>query len=95
MPYQPKPLDVSPIQLSPELKALTERLAEDAHERWSKTRIAQGWTYGQSRDDDQKFHPSLIPYNQLSEDEKELDRVTAMGTLKLILALGYRILPPN
>jgi ryanodine receptor 2 len=32
-----------------------------------------------------------VPYEQLPESEKEYDRQSAMGTLKAILALGYRI----
>jgi len=31
------------------------------------------------------------PYNELPESEKEHDRVTAMETIKAIIALGYRI----
>ena len=33
----------------------------------------------------------LLPYGELPEGEKEYDRNTAMETLKLIVALGYRI----
>jgi len=36
-----------------------------------------------------------VPYDELPESEKEYDRVTAIGTLKAILKLGYRILPPQ
>ena len=94
MSYRPSPIDVSNIELSPELTTLTERLSENAHENWATTRMAQGWTYGDSRDDTQKQHPCLIPYDQLPESEKDLDRVTVVSTLKTILALGYEIVPP-
>jgi hypothetical protein len=53
--------------------------------------MAEGWTYGPKRDDATKTHPSLVPYEQLSESEKDYDRATAMETVKTILALGYRI----
>jgi hypothetical protein len=33
----------------------------------------------------------LKPYSELSEGEKEYDRITAMETLKAILTLGYVI----
>lgn len=46
MTYQPKPIDVSNIELSETLIALQEKLAENAHEVWSQERIKQGWTYG-------------------------------------------------
>lgn len=78
-----------------ELLALTERLAENAHENWAQQRLADGWRWGSKRDDETKEHPSLVPYPDLPESEKEYDRITAMETIKAILALGYRILPPD
>jgi hypothetical protein len=42
-----------------------------------------------------KPHPDLVPYTQLPEEEREYDRATVVETLKTILALGYRILPPE
>ena len=55
--------------------------------------MEQGWTYGEQRDDKLKKHPCLIPYEELPEVEKDYDRDTAMETLKLIVSLGFRILP--
>ncbi|MBR4752871.1 MAG: hypothetical protein IKX88_00520 [Thermoguttaceae bacterium] len=89
--YIPKPVDVSAIVLPKELEALTEKLAENAHEVWAAGRIAQGWTYGEKRDDVEKKHPCLVPYEQLPESEKEYDRNTAMNTLKLVVAYGYNV----
>ncbi len=91
MSYDPKPIDVSSVTLTPEIEALTECLAENVHEHWSRQRLAEGWHYGLRRDDDKKEHPSLVPYAELSESEKDYDRLTTMGTLKAITALGYRI----
>lgn len=71
--------------------ALGELLARNTHEVWSAQRISDGWTYGQERDDRLKKHPCLIPYEELPESEKEYDRNTALGTLKLIIKLGYSI----
>jgi len=73
---------------------LRERLAEHTHDVWAAERIAQGWTYGPARDDAAKTHPCLVPYAELPEKEKEFDRKTALGTLKAIMALDYRITPP-
>ncbi len=83
------------MTLAPELLALGEQLAEHVHECWAVERIAQGWTYGPQRDDAAKHHPCLVPYPDLSDEEKRFDRVTAQGTLKAILKLGFRILPPE
>ncbi|MGH8557055.1 MAG: RyR domain-containing protein, partial [Methylococcales bacterium] len=53
-----------------------EKLAKIEHDRWSADRYLSGWKYGQVRDNEQKIHPELIPYDQLSEDMKDLDRYT-------------------
>jgi hypothetical protein len=92
MTYKPAPIDTSTIILSHDILELTERLARNAHENWSMQRIAEGWTYGYYRDDKKKQHPSLIEYEKLPESEKEYDRITAMETLKAIIALGYTII---
>jgi hypothetical protein len=89
--YTPKPVDTKDIALPPELLELTELIAKNVHENWSAGRIAEGWTYGETRDDEKKTTPCLVPYAELSEVEKEYDRNTAFETLKLIVALGYRI----
>jgi ryanodine receptor 2 len=91
MTYIPRPIDTSSVQLPAELAALTERLAEHAHDLWAAQRIHDGWTYGPARNDQLKQHPSLVPYAELTDAEKEYDRITAVGTLKAILQLGYRI----
>lgn len=95
MNYVPKPVDTDSVELPPELLALTEKLAENAHDVWAAGRMKEGWSYGARRDDSNKKHPDLIPYSELSDSEKEYDRQTAVGTLKAIAALGYRILPPE
>ena len=91
MDYEPKPLAVAGVTLSAELLALTERLAENVHENWAIQRFKDGWTHGPQRDDQAKKHPCLVPYADLPESEKIYDRETALGTLKAILSLGYRI----
>jgi len=89
MNYRPQPIDTSDVELPASLHELTEKLAENAHEHWARQRIADGWTYGPKRDDDAKYHPGLISYSALSEGEKEYDRLTAVETVKVLVALGY------
>ncbi len=89
--YTPQPIDTKSVELPAELVELTEKIAENVHEVWAKGRIAEGWTYGEMRDDSKKTTPCLVPYNELTDSEKEYDRNTAMETLKMIIALGYRI----
>lgn len=75
MTYIPKPIDTSEISLTPELQELTEEMARNVHEVWSQTRINDGWTYGPERNDAQKKHPCLVPYDELPESEKEYDQI--------------------
>lgn len=89
--YQPHPLATDDIELSPSILEMTEKLAENIHEVWAQNRISEGWRYGPQRDDAKKEHPSLVPYDQLSESEKAYDRSTALQTLKTMIALGYSI----
>ena len=89
--YRPEPLDTSAVELPQELLELTEKIAENVHDTWAAGRIAAGWTYGEKRDDEKETTPCLVPYGELSEEEKAYDRNTALETLKLIVLLGYTI----
>lgn len=93
--YVPKPIDTSLIELPSEINLLTEKLAENTHDVWALGRLRDGWTYGETRDDAQKKHPCLVPYDQLPDSEKEYDRNTVLETLRAIYALGFRISHPN
>jgi voltage-gated potassium channel Kch len=62
-----------------------ESLAEEEHLRWMRERTASGWIFGEARDDERKLHPSLIPWADLPEAEKEKDR-NAIRVLPGILA---------
>ena len=73
------------------MNALVEQMAKNVHEVWAKGRIKVGWTYGPEHSDELKQNPCLVPYEELSDEEKEYDRSTALETLKLISKLGFRI----
>lgn len=51
-----------------------ETMARVEHMRWSWEKRLNGWTFGSNKNDIKKTHPSLIPYEQLNESEKEKDR---------------------
>jgi hypothetical protein len=91
MTYTPEPIDTEDIELSPDLRELVERLAENNHDHWALQRIKEGWQIGDERDDKAKTHPDLKPYRELPDSEKEYDRISVIKTLKAIMALGYRI----
>ena len=87
--YNPKPIDLSDVELTEDLNELREAIAENAHDVWAVERQAQGWTYGEQRDDTKKETPCMVSYSQLPDSEKTFDRDMAMNTLKLVKKLGY------
>lgn len=89
--YIPHPVGTKDIKLPEELCKLAEDIAKNVHEVWSEGRMKEGWTYGDERNDARKLHPCLVPYEELTETEKEYDRNTSMETLKLIMKLGFEI----
>lgn len=91
--YKPEPIDTAGVELNGSLLYLREILAENVHDNYVLGRLAQGWSLG-PRDDVRKTNPTLVPYADLSEGEKDFDRKTAEETLKAILKLGYRIEDP-
>lgn len=89
--YTPKPLDLEEVELTDGIYAVLEQVAENVHDNWAAARIAEGWTYGEYRDDLKKVTPCLVPYNELPELEKQYDRATALTTIKTLIKLGYTI----
>ena len=87
----PHPIDTKEVVLPKELEALAENIAKNVHEVWADGRMKDGWTFGEERNDAKRQHPCLVPYEELSEEEKEYDRNTSVETIKLILKLGFKI----
>lgn len=43
------------------------------HEAWVRSKERDGWVYGTVKDDSAKTHPSLRPFEELSETERTKD----------------------
>ena len=89
--YTPQTADTRGIELPEELKPLAEEMARNVHEVWALGRVKEGWKYGETRNDELKTHPGLVPYEELPDSEREYDRQTAIQTLKLIMKLGFDV----
>lgn len=89
--YKPQPVDTSAIELDRDLQSNIEALARNNHEVWALARKSEGWKYGPNRNDARKEHPGLVPYEELSEAEKDIDRGTVLETLKAAIVLGFEI----
>ena len=89
--YTPKPIDTSTVVPNNAQWRLIEQLAAHAHDVWAKKRMEDGWQHGPARNDQIKAHPSLVPYDELPDSEKDYDRVMVDQVIKVAVALDYRI----
>jgi serine phosphatase RsbU (regulator of sigma subunit) len=74
-----------------------ETMSRVEHIRWSWEKRLNGWIFGSIKDDIKKTHPSLIPYEELSESEKEKDRELVKLIPALLQDIDYEAFPisPN
>lgn len=69
-----------------------EELARAEHDRWMAAKLSGGWRYGPVRDDRARIHPDILPYDDLSERIKDLDREQVRIMTRLLAASGHRAL---
>jgi hypothetical protein len=43
------------------------------HDTWMALKIADGWTYGETKDAEAKTHPCLVPFDQLPKEQQVKD----------------------
>jgi len=55
-------------------EGIVEILAAVEHDDWVKERIAKGWRYGVSKSINRKISPYIVPYEDLDEKIKDIDR---------------------
>jgi hypothetical protein len=67
-----------------------ETMAEMEHERWNSDRFLDGWVYGE-KDVEKKTTPYLVPWNNLTDDVKELDRQAIRGLSEFLAKAKFEI----
>jgi hypothetical protein len=77
----PPPADSGAIQLLSHLE----------HRRYLAERLANGWHYAPNRCDAVRVHPDLVPWEQLSIDERSLDTTQVKALDDIALAMGKRL----
>lgn len=68
---------------------IIEAVSAKVHEAWMATKQAQGVTTRKSESGEEL----MVPYEQLSEPAKDLDRGSVKATIAAIEAAGFRISP--
>jgi hypothetical protein len=63
--------DAGPVEFTGEQ---VEELARRGHDRWQDERRQAAWRYGPVRDAHAKLSPYLVPWDELIEDVRNLDR---------------------
>jgi hypothetical protein len=69
-----------------------EILAEAEHDGWMEQKYRDGWVHGLPRDDERKIHDALVPYKNLSEENKTKDRDAVRNYNAIIKMAGYKII---
>ena len=54
---------------------------EEIHEKWMDKKLEDGWIYGEIKDEVEKTHPCIVPYEELPMSEKIKDLV-ALGIFR-------------
>lgn len=98
--YNPDPMDLSNISLNGELEELIEMISSQVHDVWAvdKIRKVPGIKYAPANEDGsdkENCSHFLLPYEMLSEDDKDNDRKMVLHTVKLLKRLGYRLVNIN
>lgn len=68
-----------------------EAMAEMEHERWMCLKLEAGWNYAPQTDKAKKLHAALLPWEDLSEQDKEKDRLMVRRIPQILAHAGYTI----
>ena len=95
--YEPHPVDLSDVELDPELMDLVEIIAENLHDVWGVKRRDKHYVYGPIRDETAcpPTSPDWLPYCDLPDEEKQIDRDNAIMALRLAKKLGFYVSRPG
>ena len=93
--YGSSPLSEQDSMVTAFTKEEIELLAEYEHILWCEERKQNGWTYGDTKDVSRKITPFLIPYEELTEEDKQKDRDTVVIMLPIIEETGMHVYRKN
>jgi TrkA family protein/RyR domain-containing protein len=68
-----------------------ELLAKEEHERWMADKLAEGWRYGPKRDNARRIHDQIKPWEELDEENRDLDRDAVRELPSVIELAGFKL----
>jgi len=71
---------------------IIRRYAMMEHADWVAGKERFGWKYGEVRDNKERLHPCMVPWEELPEPEREKDRDIARNTIKLSKLVKMKVI---
>jgi predicted ThiF/HesA family dinucleotide-utilizing enzyme len=68
-----------------------EKMACLEHDLWRKAKEADGWIYGEQRDENKRTHPDLVSWDDLPEGEREKNLTMVRQMPALLARVGFQI----
>ena len=72
-------------------KETRQIMAKNQHTRWMEELTANGWVYGEQRDDEAKVHPFLLDWDMLPPEEQKKDFDIVESIIPLFKSIGLRV----
>jgi len=66
-------------------------MARMEHDRWCTERRGQGWRQGAERNDARKLHPDLVPWEELTDEAREKDRMMVRDLPAFLAKAGFQV----
>ncbi|HPF87360.1 MAG TPA: RyR domain-containing protein [Candidatus Limiplasma sp.] len=79
-----------PVRRLPD--AMVEQYAMLEHDDWMAGKLRFGWRYAPVRNNQNKEHPCLVPWDKLPEAEKDKDRAVALNLPDMAALAGMKII---
>ncbi|MBG0788231.1 MAG: ATPase, partial [Anaerolineaceae bacterium] len=67
-------------------------LAKIEHQRWWDTKLEMGWKVGPVTDKENKIHATMVPWDELSQEEKDKDIEFVRAIPEILAEAGYTML---
>jgi hypothetical protein len=66
-------------------------MAKIEHEHWCQEKIKEGWRLGPTKDPAAKTNPSLVPWEELPDVEKDKNKKFILGLPRLMVRAGFQV----